>query len=186
MISRLRPLPEPRRLAQMYQVPHDHRRWPDHLLRVEVTLALTNWLAGPVRAAADLSAGNGWLLDHVESAEKLYGDYAANVPGWLRGPIEQTIEQIPQVDLLLCCETLEHLDDPAGVLRQIRPKTRLLVLSTPVEAWRDNNPEHLWAWDREGVEELLTGASFEVVAYATSDTRPSRHTSYKFGIWGCR
>lgn len=185
-IDRLRAMPTTRELDRMYATPHDHHRWPDHVLRVKTTLAMAEWVAGPVESAADLSAGNGWLLDRIEADRKVYGDYAATAPGWLRGPIEQTIERLDRVNLLLCCETLEHLDDPVEVLRQIRAKTDVLVLSTPLDAWRDSNPEHLWAWNREGIEGLLSAAGFRVAAFATSDARSTHRGSYLFGIWGCR
>lgn len=187
-IERLRPLPPPGELRRMYAAPHDHRRWRDHELRVGVTLAIARWLAnGPVGTAADLSAGNGWLLDQIEAHTKWYGDFAATDPGWLRGPIEETLDRMPErADLMLCCETLEHLDDPGAVLDAMRARARSLVLSTPVEAWQDRNPEHLWAWDRQGVETLLAHAGFRPVAYAESDARATARASYRFGIWGCR
>lgn len=185
-VKRLRPLPPPDRLGAVYATPHDHRRWRDHELRVTVTLAAARWLCGPVRSAADLSAGNGWLLDGVQADAKWYGDLAASAAGWLHGPIEETIDQIPGVDLFLCCETLEHLDDPGAVLQRVRAKTRSLVVSTPVGAWHDSNPEHLWAWDRAGVERLLDAAGFRTVAYATSDARATVRHSYEFGVWACR
>lgn len=185
-VERLRPLPDKPQLDRMYSTPHDHRQWSDHVLRMNVTLGMAQWLAGPVQKAADLSAGNGWLLDRIDAGERFYGDYAANNHGWRRGAIEDTVADLPKVDLFLCCETLEHLDDPPGVLAKLRTKTRLLVLSTPVDAWQDNNPEHLWAWDRDGVESLLNQAGFKVLAYAESDARPRIRASYKFGIWGCR
>lgn len=185
-VKRLRPLPPSDELGRLYPVPHDHRRWADHVLRVKATAALADWVAGPVESAADLSAGNGWLLDQVEATDKIYGDYAATAPGWLRGPIEQTAQQLGRVGLFLLCETLEHLDDPATVLGALRPRCKTLVLSTPLDAWDDSNPEHLWAWDRAGVESLLTGAGFRVAAFVESDARPSYRASYRFGIWGCR
>jgi 2-polyprenyl-3-methyl-5-hydroxy-6-metoxy-1,4-benzoquinol methylase len=90
------------------------------------------------------------------------------------------------VQLYICCETLEHLDDPETVLKAIRSKTQNLVLSTPVDAWRDiTNPEHYWAWDRAAVEEMLRSAGFTVAVYNALDLRPAGG-EYCFGIWWCR
>jgi len=183
-MKRLRDTPGDKQLSRMYDVPHDHRRWPDHLLRVGVTSEMIRWLAGSVASAADLSCGNGTLLNQTDAEVKYYGDLA---PGWpLNGSIEQTLQAIPRVDLFICSETIEHLDDPAGVLTQIRKRTKKLVLSTPVDAWDDSNLEHLWAWSRNDVERMLKAAGFEIAAYVSSDARPRIKGSYLFGVWGCQ
>lgn len=176
-----------REQAQQPATVQQHATSPDHLLRLQTTLSAAQWLAGGrMRRAADLSAGDGWLLRRIDAGDRYFGDAAATTGGWFRGPIETTVDYIPKVDLFLLCETLEHLDDPAGALDAIRPKTERLVLSTPLEAWQDDNPEHLWAWDRTGVESLLADAGFMLQARLVSDARPSSRLSYKFGIWLCR
>lgn len=183
MIRRLRPTHSPEKLAELYAKPHDHRRWADHLLRVDATIAVARWMArNGIRSVADLSCGNGAIVDAVDAAERYKGDFAAGYD--IRGPLEETLGQIPDVDLYVCSETLEHLDDPAEVLKQIRGKAGALVLSTPVDAWNDQNEEHYWAWSKEGVEELLGGAGFSVAAYATVDFRHVNPFFYQFGIWG--
>lgn len=182
--QRLRPAYADDELRGLYRTPHDHRRWHDHHLRVDVSIAVARWLAGDgVAAAADLSCGNGAILTAIPAAMKHYGDFA---PGYQhQGPIEETIGQIPDVDLFVCSETLEHLDDPDVVLGRIRERSRMLVLSTPVDAWNDSNPEHYWAWSREDVEEMLTAAGWQMHVYATADFRPMG-LPYCFGIWGVR
>jgi len=177
--ERLRPVWPDDELARLYAEPHDHHRWGDHEIRVDATIALGQRLAGPgVVSAADLSCGNGSILSAMPATLRYFGDFA---PGYdITGPIEQTVDLIPPVDLFVCSETIEHLDDPETVLKAIRAKTSLLLLSTPVGAWDDGNPEHYWAWDREAVERMLTDAGFTVVEYA--EVAPS----YRFGIWGCR
>lgn len=176
--ERLRPAWTPAELADMYPTPHDHHRWADHEIRVDATIAAGLKLAGPgVGSAADLSCGNGAILRALPAATKLFGDFAAGYE--YTGPIERTIDQIPDVDLFVCCETLEHLDDPDSALKAIAGKARLLLLSTPVDAWGDGNLEHYWAWDREAVEAMLTAAGFGVLDYT------SVHPSYHFGIWSC-
>jgi hypothetical protein len=190
---RLREAYSPERLAELYATPHEHTKWADHRARVAVTVQIARALAGDIETAADLSCGDAAILRHLQMAADVtpgapkldihLGDFAPGYP--YRGPIEETIGQIPDVDLYVCSETIEHLDDPDLVLKAIRPKTECLVLSTPVECWQDRNPEHYWAWDRAGVEEMLHDAGFTVAVYAGLDLRPGGG-EYEFGIWGCR
>lgn len=184
MKTRLRPAHSPERLAEIYATPHNHTKWNDHKIRVAVTAQLAFGLVGSqIQTAADLSCGDAAILKTLGVPLLHLGDFA---PGYEHhGPIERTIHDIPRVDLYVCSETLEHVDDPGLVLELIRPKTDALILSTPVGCWGDRNPEHYWAWSREDVEELLTAAGFQVVLYTGLDLRPGGG-EYEFGIWGCR
>lgn len=180
---RLRDLPD---MDSTYVEPHDHRRFGHgHHLRVEQTKAVVRWLAEwkRIATAADLSCGNGEIVRAAGFAfgdPYILGDYA---PGYeFQGPIEETIEQIPVVDLFVCCETLEHLDDPGGVLQRIHAKSDFLVLSTPVNNFRDPNAEHLWEWNRGGVEDLLADTGWSILHFSESDTRPLDGV-YRYGIW---
>lgn len=183
--KRLRPAYTEQELRDLYRTPHDHRRWPDHHLRVDVTVKVAQWMAGDgVGSAADLSCGNGAVLKEVPARRKFFGDYAYGPDLEFHGPIEKTLTQLPQdVDLFVCSETLEHVDDPDAVLAQIRGRARRMVLSTPVEAWNDVNPEHYWAWSREDVEAMLTTAGWSPYVYTAVDFRPIG-LPYCFGIWG--
>ena len=180
---RLRAAHDAAELAKIYAEPHDHTQWEDHQVRVAVTAAFAAKVAGRVQRAADLSCGDGAILAAVDAAERFFGDLA---PGWpITGPVEQTIEQIPPVDAFVCCETIEHLDNPDVVVKAIRGRARGLVLSTPVGAWHDRNPEHYWAWDRGAVEDMLTDSGFTAVAYCELDF-PDVVGGYRFGLWWCR
>lgn len=181
---RLRPKWSDLDLAHIYSSPHDHRQWRDHHLRIGITSAAAVWMAGDgLDSAADLSCGNGTVLDAVPARQKFYGDYA---PGWsISGPLEQTLDTVPHVDLFVCTETLEHLDDPAAVLAKIRGKASMLLLSTPVDNWGDTNPEHYWSWSKKDVDGLLSEAGFSHWIYTETDPRP-HEGPYKYGIWGWR
>lgn len=180
MITRLRPAYLTSKLAEIYAVPHRHVDFIDHLYRVNATVAAGCGIRA--KSAADLSCGDGAILRALDADLKIFGDFA---PGYdIQGPIEMTIHYIPNVDLFVCCETLEHVDDPLAVLVQIRAKAGRLLLSTPVGAFEDSNPEHYWAWDRESVEEILGMAGWTVDSYTTSDHRAAGYT-YAFGIWTC-
>lgn len=177
MITRLRPAHTVEQLAKIYATPHCAKGLTDHQFRVNATVAAA---PGGVMSAADLSCGDGTILRSINASIKFFGDMA---PGYeYTGPIERTIGEIPDVDLFVCCETLEHVDNPLVVLDGIRGKARRLLLSTPVDAWGDDNPEHYWAWSRMDVEDILQSAGWAVESFTTSDHRASGY-QYCFGIW---
>lgn len=180
---RLRPAYGPGTLARIYAKPHQHAAWLDHKVRVAVTAQFAHALAGKVETGADLSCGDGTILSSLDVSKRFFGDFAPGYPH--TGPIDDTIEQIPHVDLFICCETIEHLDDPDFTLKLIRGKAKTLVLSTPVDAFDDTNEQHYWAWSRGGVEDMLTTAGFTVVVYNELDFRPARG-EYAYGVWYCR
>lgn len=187
MIRRLRDAPTTETLDVWYQQPHDHRIYGrGHHLRVEITKVMLADLAAlkTARSAADLSAGNADIILSYPFARTVIGDYA---PGWpITGPCEKTLEDLIPVDVYISCETLEHLDDPAAHLALARTKARSMLLSTPVGVHgglTDTNGQHLWQWDREGVEGLLTAAGWVVRSYAEVDTTVFGE-AYVYGTWG--
>lgn len=192
--ERLRPLPPPEVLAEMYPEPHDHRRWGQgHHDRVEATIALAQRHLDPAerRLVADLSCGNGEIARRIctDQPHGLHlGDYAGaemrvGETGYL-GAIEQTVTMLPLVDVFVCSETIEHLDDPGAVLAMVRTRSERLVLSTPLDCWDDTNAEHLWAWDREGVEDLAMRAGWRVLDYDDEPAFVRLPTeAYTYGIW---
>jgi hypothetical protein len=180
--DRLRPAHSPEALAALYAHPYDHRRWADHVRRVEATISAgLSLLNGHVpNAAADLSCGDGTILDAIPSTRKIYGDLVSSHPLDMVGPIETTVQQIDTVDLLVNTETLEHLDNPDAVLKAIGEKAHMLLLSTPVNAWEDgDNTEHYWAWDTDTVSAMIAAAGFRIVKYVELPLW------YQFGVWGC-
>lgn len=180
MIERLRAFPED--MAGLYPKPHDHRRYGlGHDLRVDLTIAvavkfmrLHGW-----ETAADLSCGNGAIALSIADAPTL-GDFAHGWP--IEGPLEETIDTIEPHDVYVCSETLEHLDNPGEALAKMRGIAKGLVLSTPIECWDDDNPEHLWAWGREDVEWLLSSAGWTPEVHVQFDARVFGET-YLYGIW---
>lgn len=183
--ERLRPAYSPEELAEIYPVIRDHHDYVDHQIRVLLTIQTAKAVFGTVDVAADLAAGDGAILAGVPSRKKIFGDYVA---GWeYHGMIEDTIVQLPAVDLFVCTETIEHLDDPDTVLKAIRERTEALICSTPVDAWNDIvNPDHYWAWDRRAVEDMLNRANFVPAAYVELDLSMAGPEHYRWGIWACR
>ena len=178
---RLRPAHSAGELADLYRVPHDHTRWPDHVERVDATIRFAReFLVPPVGGVADLSCGSAAIARGIGASWLVLGDVAAGYE--FHGPIERTVGEIGPVDVFVCCETLEHLDDPDKVLAAVREKARYLILSTPVDAWNDDNVEHYWAWSRADVDEMLVAAGWVPAAYRELRFAPFVYT---FGVWGC-
>ena len=181
-MKRLRPKYTDEQLARVYQVPHKHDTWKDHRIRVETTIATARWFED-VSSVADLSCGDATIVNALDVPTKILGDYA---PGYeYTGPLEKNLDEIPNVDLYICSETLEHVDDPAAVLNKIRSKTRYLVLSTPNGEDNDDNPEHYWGWDNTDLRWLLTDAGFDPVVYQELNFYEPQFI-YNYQIWGCK
>lgn len=182
---RLRPRHSDEELAAIYETPHDHRLWGHgHHLRVEQAKVFARWIAEwkQLDSVADLSCGNGAIAKATGIPyESIHlGDFA---PGYrYAGPLEETVEQIPQVGLFVCSETIEHLDDPALALTKIRDKASYLVLTTPIGAWSDTNTEHYWAWDTKGVEELLSVTGWNPIMFASLNSTYIGEV-YNYGLW---
>lgn len=157
-IKRLRADPDSVELKELYPEPHDHMAWgSSHDIRVQSTIEMGRWLGRqfPIRSIADLSTGNAAIPRGIadENTTLFLGDFANGYD--LVGPLTETIEDIPHVDLFVLSETIEHLENPEAVLRMIRDKSTLLLLSTPIGEDDGENPEHLWGRDQEGLLSIL-------------------------------
>jgi hypothetical protein len=186
-IKRLRKLPSNKKLEKMYAEPHDHRLYGHgHHLRVEQSIVFVRWISEwqNLNSVADLSCGNGGiaLALNMGNENTHLGDFAQGYE--YVGPIEENVNKIPDIDLYICSETLEHLDNPQEVLLNIRKRSKWLFLTTPIENWGDANTEHLWSWDRKGVEELLKEASFTPRMFGTLDSTVINEP-YVYGMWVC-
>lgn len=180
MRRQLRPFYDPMKLIAVYGRRYDHTQWPDHVLRVEHTAELLQKMQPT--SVADLSCGDAAIVNRAGCRRMaLLGDYT---PGWpYYGPIEHTITEIPPVDVFVCSETIEHVEDPDGLLVAIRGKAKRLLLSTPIGEDNDDNPEHYWGWDVDDVDRMLAAADWterQVERYA-----PSPDPYYTFQIWTC-
>jgi hypothetical protein len=175
---RLRPKYSEGELASIYAKPHSHSQWTDHIIRVQTSIGILKGLQ--FNSAADLSAGDASIINALDLKERHIGDYA---PGYqYTGPIESTIYQIPKVDLFICSETLEHLDNPDGVLFDIRSKTKWLFVSTPLNETTFENPEHYWGWDESDIWEMLERAGFEIFFYNILRFKGPEY-KYNYQMW---
>ena len=181
MRQRLRPAYTPEQLAQVYDTPHEHWQWADHRLRVQMTIAFASWFVD-VTSVADLSAGDATIIKAINAKEKYIGDFALGYE--FAGAIDDTIDLIPSVDLFICSETIEHLDDPEATFRKIRAKTKSLIVTPPFGEDKNHHPQHYGGWDKEGVESLLKSTGFKPVIYNELHfENPSLVYDYQF--WGC-
>jgi hypothetical protein len=181
MRTRLRPVYTDDELLNIYPKPHSHTQFKDHILRVEKSIKLLKEYS-TYNSIADLSAGDATIINSLDAKEKYYGDYA---PGYdLTGHIDDTLKDIPDVDLFICSETLEHLDDPDTTLKAIRAKTKYLFISTPKDEDDTNNSEHYWGWDDQDVKEMLLNAGFDPVVYFLLELKKDYH--YDYQMWICK
>jgi len=187
MRVRLRDMPTKEELDVLYAKPHNHTNWVDHKFRADVTVAIGRHLPlSDEGYVADLSCGNGYIAREIAKCTQssvILGDYA---PGYAHmGPIEETINDLGGViDLFVCSETLEHLDNPEEVLTKIRQKSDFLLLSTPEGEKDDSNPEHIWAWESEDVAMMLERTGWNPLIHNVLDLRPAGFL-YAYQIWAC-
>lgn len=174
-------------LKAVYSEQYDHTAWEDHVYRVEKTIefAETQIMHSPITTkleVVDLSCGDA-IIAMTLASEPILGDYTEGYQHY--GPIEQTAKELDEWEdkrLWILTETLEHLDNPLRVLDEIAHRTDYLLLSTPIHNSGDvdDNPQHYWTWDREGVELFARAAGFEVLAY---DTIKHETLGYTYGVW---
>jgi len=186
MRKRLRELPSEDELKTIYAIPHDANKWKDHKIRCDMTVTMGMHL--PMTSTdriADLSCGNGYIatsLATLHACTAILGDFAQGYE--FTGPIERTIDEIADVDLFVCSETVEHLDNPDEVLKKIRMKSAMLLLSTPIARWDDSNREHLWAWDISSVRIMLLEAGWNPL-FHTALMLADAGYYYDYQIWAC-
>lgn len=183
MRRQLRPFYTETQLRDLYTRTYDHTRWPDHIERVAHTTAVLDRLAGEMgaEAVADLSCGDGAIVGASRHPwqQRILSDIAATGT-----PIEQAIVGLEPVDVFVCSETLEHVEDPDSLLAAIRSKSRALLLTTPADEADDSNPEHYWSWGIEDLLVMLTNAGWTNCAVELFT--PATVDYYTFQIWTCR
>lgn len=201
---RLRPKYTDEELKAVYYKTHNSNNWIDHRLRVPASFTMVNWAIQEYKQAsttfADLSCGDGsialglagrTLEAHAlnsfvgdyhldEDLERELRDYGIET---LTGTIEENLQKIDRVGMFILSETLEHLDDPDTVLKQIREKSDLLFLSTPNGEKTPDNPEHYWGWELEDIRSMLHSYGWNPVAYSIL-AFPNLTDGYQ--MWVCR
>lgn len=160
MRTRLRPKHSDEALAELYSGTYDHTRWDEHTRRVGWTISRLNEFLRThpdITRGIDLSCGDGEILRRVSGLrEKIYSDITPAEHLNFSGPIEQTIMST-RGDILVCSETLEHLDDPDIILDWAASRFTWICVTTPLgEVDSEKNYEHYWGWDLWGVSDMLS------------------------------
>jgi hypothetical protein len=187
---------------------YQHALWPDHIERVQasVDFALPHLSSAMVNSVADLSCGDAAIVEKILLSHGpnrirriVLGDLKLNtgivtggydsplyaIPSRVElfeGPAETALDAMDPVDLFVCSETVEHLDDPDTFLAAVHGKARHLLLTTP-EAETDpaTNPEHYWGWDSLAVSQMLFTAGWHV--YDHTIFTPVSADTYRFQMW---
>jgi SAM-dependent methyltransferase len=136
-----------------------------------VRAPLAAWLAGEAQALDSRFGGACRLLDvgcgslpyaplfegHVSEYVGL--DFVDNPLAQLRGPAEQLPVADASFDVVLCTQVLEHCDDPARVVAELRrvtrPGGRVLASTHGVQTYHPS-PVDYWRWTHAGLELLFT------------------------------
>jgi SAM-dependent methyltransferase len=130
--------------------------------------ALAAWLRGqaadlagraPVRV---LDVGCGPkpyypFFAHV-SSQYIGVDVVANPAAELLGPVEALPVEDASFDVVLCTQVLEHCDDPAQAVHELRrvtaPGGRVLASTHGVQVYHPS-PVDYWRWTHEGLRRLF-------------------------------
>lgn len=187
--------------ARTYPDGYRHTAWGDHVERVKASADVIGKYRGQITSAADLSCGDGALLNLVsQGLEKAYlGDMngvplsavaecrAAEVTNAGRTFLPGSLETFQErVDLFILSETLEHLPEPELTLSLISDVSRYLFLSTPLsEPVGSGNLEHYWGWSDTTLHSMLLASGWtplEKKLLVPESTRDYAD-AYTFQLW---
>jgi SAM-dependent methyltransferase len=120
-----------------------------------------------------------WFAPYV--TEHVGLDIAANPEADLTGTIEAIPAEESSFDLVICTQVLEHCDDPAQGIRELRrvvkPGGRVLLSTHGVQVFHPT-PHDYWRWTHEGLERLfLTNGT-----WASVSVRPAAGTATTLAI----
>jgi 2-polyprenyl-3-methyl-5-hydroxy-6-metoxy-1,4-benzoquinol methylase len=186
--------------ARVYPDGYRHDRWADHVERVKASADMIERYAGQIRSAADLSCGDGALLNMISRhlTRAVLGDLngvPASAAVSCKARVLETIgaaalpdslTHMEPVDLFILSETLEHINDPDDLLARLTDHARYLFLSTPVAESADSgNLEHYWSWGVADVHEMLLAAGWTPLEQHTLRPESTRDLpgAYRYQLW---
>jgi len=145
----------------------ERRRPPIGSATWGVRAPLASWLEAEARAVAGraprvLDVGCGvkpYYPFFADVASEYVGvDIGDNPVAELRGAVEELPVEDGSFDLVLCTQVLEHCDDPARAVRELRrvtaPGGRVLASTHGVQVYHPS-PQDLWRWTHEGLARLF-------------------------------
>ena len=124
---------------------------------------LVRWLEREGAGAAglqvlDVGCGDKPYLPYFSSAREYVGVDPANEHADVRAHAEQLPFADSSFDLVLCVQVLEHVDDPARVVRELhrvaRPGGRVLAATHGTYVYHPDPGDH-WRWTHTGLERLF-------------------------------
>ena len=125
---------------------------------------LARWLEAEGAAAAglrvlDVGCGKKPYLPYFATAAEYIGlDVVANPYAELIGPVEALPVEDSSVDLVLCIQVLEHVDDPARAVSELhrvtRPGGRVLASTHGTQPYHPSPADH-WRWTHTGLAKLF-------------------------------
>jgi len=167
---------------------HEHRERAPHLEQYVHRGRLDAAASAVLRACVgvsgvpfvvDLGCGDGGLLsllpEHITAVG--YDFQPTNTAGWAERVVvahasnfvERWDDEIPQADVYVMTEVLEHLTDPHEMVRRVRRRNAQLVASSPwTETYESHDECHAWAWDTEGYAAMIRTAGFKIVEHTTT------------------
>jgi hypothetical protein len=189
--------------ARTYPDGYKHDRWADHVERVKASADLIERYRSRIRTAADLSCGDGALLNMISRRLKhaYFGDLngvpssavvscQAGIVETLRPePLPDSLYQLPvdePVDLLILSETLEHVPEPEQILAQAADWANYLFLSTPLdEPVGSGNLEHYWGWGQADIHSMLEENGWQPLEVQLLRPRATEgwDGAYVFQLW---
>lgn len=96
---------------------------------------------------------------NVANAKQLFKQYKSLT--YYHGRIEDTVDEIPKVDLFILNEILELVSEPEKVLSKIKTRARYVVVLTPCnEKKREDGFNNCWSWNYDDFKKMLVRANF--------------------------
>jgi ubiquinone/menaquinone biosynthesis C-methylase UbiE len=183
MRIRLRPKYSDEDLMKIYDHVYDHVKWDEHRTRIAWTIRRLQHfidLRPEITRVVDLSCGDGAILTGLSVTNKVFGDLVQADHLTIPASAAEISVRENHGDLLICSETLEHLDDPDEFLRNAQENFKFIAISTPLgEDFPEKNGEHYWGWDLIGVNDMLRATQWYPLV---EETLPLDYYTYQFWI----
>lgn len=173
----------------------DNYAFTDHYQRTLVTGALI--AAQEPATVADPAVGDGTVLDIAFKIRPFEMAYVSDLsePNIRKlavsyphqkavGDLLSALNTIPEVDVIVLTEILEHLEDPDQVLSLARQKAKKLVASSPIEEPVGIvNSEHLWSFGKDGYHDMLVDTGWSPFSYTEIGFENTSQFYYTYQLW---